>query len=143
MTYENRVDNYQNVPLNKYQVMELRFSNKKRTNERKTNLVDDATQVAERPLLVGVNQHHEGVSLAGGVLLGFEEVGDQLGRVGYQMLKVAVNRENRQNRVSTNVRVTMVQASLDRWHQRLRGGNTGGVKTKPYKSGVRSTSHYI
>ena len=60
-----------------------------------SNLINNAAEVTERPLLIRVNEHHERVSLAGGVLFRLEEVGNKLGRVRNQMLEISVNRENR------------------------------------------------
>ena len=104
-------------------------------------LIDDAAQITERPLLIGVDEHHEGVSLTRGVLLRLEEVGDQLRRVRNQMFEIAINRENGQNRVSPNVRVAMVQTRLNRRHQRLikRSGKMRSVgrKIRERGKGVR------
>ena len=52
------------------------------------DLVDAGAEVVQGPLLVGVDQHHEGVTLAWHVLLTLQEVVHQLGGIGDQVVVV-------------------------------------------------------
>ena len=66
-----------------------------------------------------MDEHHEGVSLARHVLFFLQEVGDQLGAVWDEEVKVSVDRVDGQHCIAANVRVPVFQTGLDCWHQRL------------------------
>jgi len=85
----------------------------------RVHLLNTAAQVVERPLLVGVDEHHKGVSLAAHVLLTLQEVGYELGRIRHQEIKVLVDGENGHDCVAAYVAVLVLQAGADRRHQRL------------------------
>lgn len=53
------------------------------------DLVHTALQVVERTALVHMYEHHERVAFAGGVLLSFQELGDQLRCIRNEKLEVA------------------------------------------------------
>ena len=54
----------------------------------RVDLLDAGAEVGERALLVGVDEHHEGVAATRHVLLALQERRDQLRRVRDQEVKV-------------------------------------------------------
>ena len=52
-------------------------------------------------------------------LFGFQEVSDQLRRVRNEEVEVFVDGEDGHDGVATDVRVTVLQTTANRWHQRL------------------------
>lgn len=84
-----------------------------------TNLLDARAEIIEGAVLVGVDQHHEGVPLAAHVLLALEEIGDQLRRVGDEKVEVLVNGEDGHDGVSAHVGVPVLQAGADGGHEGL------------------------
>ena len=69
--------------------------------------------------LVGMDQHHEGVPFAAHILLTLQKVGDQLGRIRDEKVKVLKNGEDGKNCISPDVRVTVLKTGSDGRHQRF------------------------
>ena len=66
-----------------------------------------------------MDEHHEGVPLAAHVLLALEKVGDQLGRVRDEKVKVLVDGEDGHDGVAAHVGVPVLQAGADGGHEGL------------------------
>ena len=83
------------------------------------NLVDASGKVGEGSLLIGVDQHHEGVPLAAHVLLSVQEVRYQLRGVRDEEIKVLVDGEDGEDRVPADIGVPVLQTGADGGHQGL------------------------
>ena len=71
------------------------------------DLVNAAGQVLQCLVLICVNEHHEGVPLAAGVLFRLKESQHDFGSVRDEEIEVLVDGEDRQNGVTPDVRVAV------------------------------------
>ena len=81
------------------------------------DLIQARCQIVQSSLLVGMEQHEKGISLARHVLLGVQEVGNQFRSVRNQPFEVLVDGEYSEYGISPNIRMTVFQASSNSWHQ--------------------------
>lgn len=83
------------------------------------DLVDAAAEIVKGAILVGMNEHHEGVSLTRHILLALEEVSNDLRRVGHEEVEVLVDGEDGEDGIASHVRVLVLKALTNRGHERL------------------------
>ena len=94
-------------------------NNKLKNIAESIDLVDAAAEIVKGAILVGMNEHHEGVSLTRHILLALEEVGNDLRRVGHEEVEVLVDGEDGEDGIASHVRVLVLKALTNRGHERL------------------------